>query len=118
MALAPKPTQNLTATIPPGQFLSGVVDITGGVVSMIVAPNNWTPANISIQVSYDGEEFFDLYDTQDAEVIKPFGPGRAYLPERALTESAMYLRIRSGSSTHPIAQLTESVIHLSISPGA
>jgi hypothetical protein len=89
--------------IPAGQSLSESLELTGGNLRMLMAPSDWSPANISFQVSVDDQTFCDLYD-QGVEVVKPMGPGRAEAIPASWTEAVRFLKIRSGVSNNPVVQ--------------
>jgi hypothetical protein len=91
-------------TIAAGQSKSTVLDLTTTQLTQLMAPDAWTSANITFQVSADGLAFGDLYDKTGVEVIRGMGPARAVPVDPALTSAALYLRLRSGSSTHPVVQ--------------
>src|SRR6516225_7803309 len=46
----------------PGKAVSTPLDLTSAAVTMVIAPAEWTPANIAFLVSIDGVNFFDLAD--------------------------------------------------------
>ena len=52
--LAPRAKPGITSvqvTIPAGQYLSDAADLSTGSMVMLMTPLNWTPANISFQIS-------------------------------------------------------------------
>ena len=67
---------------------------------------------MSFQTSADNVNFFDLYDNQGMEVQRTVGPARAVLTDIALTQAALYLKLRSGSANNPVPQDVDSVIKL------
>jgi hypothetical protein len=93
-----------TVTIPAGASLSSVLDLMAVRLTQLMAPDAWTPANVSFQVSADALTFADLYDETGAEVIRAMGAGRAVAIDPALTAAALYLKVRSGPSENPVAQ--------------
>ena len=84
--------------------MSSTLDLVAGSLAQLLSPNDWTPANITLQVSADALTFADLYDETGAEVVRAMGAGRAVAIDPVLTSAALYLRLRSGSSTHPVVQ--------------
>jgi hypothetical protein len=90
-------------TIPAGASLSTVLDLTTTQLTQLMAPDDWTSANVTFQVSADALTFADLYDA-NGEVSRAMGPARGVGVDPALTAAALYLRLRSGPSTHPVVQ--------------
>src|SRR5262245_31604993 len=110
----PKPlTPPVQAIIRAGDMLSDVVNLSEGSVAFVVGPAEWTEAEISFRVSYDGADWFDLFDSDGYEVtrvvITPFGAVRI---DPALTEALQYLQIRSGSRVQPVEQEMDRVFTL------
>ena len=97
-------SQVKTVTIPAGQAVSNAADLTGGSLAMIIAPNDWTPANVSFQVSSDNNYFADLFDDGGGQVLRAMGANRAVLIPPALTQAALYLKLRSGPRENPVLQ--------------
>ena len=93
-----------TVTIAAGQSLSTTLDLTAGSLAQLLAPDVWSPANVSFQLSADGLAFGDLYDVNGAEVVRAMGASRGVAIDPALTAAALYLKVRSGSSEHPVVQ--------------
>lgn len=91
-------------TIKAGEWLSTSANLTNGALAMVFAPTTWTPANISFQVSPDNINWFDLFDTNGAELVKPISAGVAVNVETDLTQAALYLRLRSGPRLAPVPQ--------------
>jgi hypothetical protein len=100
------------ATIAAGQWLSGSVDLSVSTVAMVIAPPQWTSANLTFQVSGDGSNWADLFDANGAEIVKPIAAGVAVIVDTSMTSSAMYLRLRSGPRSAPVAQERDSVFTL------
>lgn len=103
-----------TVTIPAGESVSSAADLTAGGVTMIYVPQDWTPANISFLASYDNVDFRDVVDGDGIEILKPAVAGAAVLADRSQSASALWLKIRSGSSAGPIVQETDSTFRLVI----
>jgi hypothetical protein len=97
-------SQAKTVTIPAGQAVSNAADLTAGSLAMIIAPDAWTSANVSLLVSSDNNYFADLFDLDGTEVLRAMGPGRALLIPPALTQGALYLKLRSGPRANPVPQ--------------
>jgi len=89
-----------------GEALSGGVDCTAGAIVRLTMPAGWSPANISFQISTDGNGYNDLVDFDGREIIMPVVPGTAVVVG-ALSEAlraVAFLKIRSGSRTRPVIQ--------------
>lgn len=106
----PKPVTSQTVTIPAGESVSTVVDLTSGNLVLLMAPREWTPANVSFLVSIDGVEFVDLRDADGGELARALQANAAATvsPERTLGVS--YLRIRSGTRERPVAQQAARIL--------
>jgi hypothetical protein len=116
MARAPEsPIKNVAAqtlTIPAGQSLSGAIDLSGVQLYFIFMPDDWTPANISIQASYDGSKFFNAINFHGGEIMIGCRPGTCISLPPDATLGAVYLRLRSGTSEDPIPQEASRVFTL------
>ena len=99
----------IQATIPAGQYLSNAADLTAGNLVMLLSPTNWTPANISFQVSEDNVTWRDLFDANGFPIIKPMGPNRAVNVDPAFTSGALWVRLMSGPRDNPVTQAQDAV---------
>jgi len=108
-----KPVAVTTATIRAGEFLSDSIDLTTGSVAMVVAPAEWTAANVSFLVSVDNQTWGDLF-YEGHEALSAVVAGTAIVLPSDLTNAALYLKIRSGSRNNPIPQEAERVFSLGI----
>jgi hypothetical protein len=103
-----------TVTIRAGQSLSDAANLVTGAVAMLYAPPDWSPANVSFQVSADGNSFSDLFDTDGVEIVKAIRVGSAVVVDQSLTQAVNYLKIRSGPRNNPVAQEADRVITLMV----
>lgn len=91
--------------IPAGAFVSDAIDLGTDFVVGLIMPNEWTtPASVSIVVSQDGIDFYDLHEPSGAEVLFNVEP-RVIVnidPNRFLL--ARFLKLRSGLKFSPVAQ--------------
>ena len=90
-----------------GEALSDPVDCSSGFIvrlTMPQKPDGWTPANLTFQISTDGDWFNDLYNHQGEEIMIPMVLGAAVIVPPDLFKSAVFLKIRSGRSSDPIVQ--------------
>jgi hypothetical protein len=102
----------LTLEIVPHQALSNALDCRAGKIVRIGMPNDWTAAPLTFQVSPDGVIYLDLYHAQVTtgafvpfEVVIPtvIPNSILYLPPDT-GFSVGWLKVRSGTSTHPVNQ--------------
>jgi len=99
----------LTVTIAAGQFLSNTVDPAGNFVVGLIMPLAWTPARVSVVISVDGINYYDLFrfgdDTTTAVEFKFNVTPHAILainPDTMLM--ARYFKLRSGTRDEPVVQ--------------
>jgi len=100
---APRAVVTAHALIMEGEALSTVIDCTAGPVQLIVMPDGWDPANMTFQVSADGDTFADWFDRGGNEMTVACVAGTAFVPEFDATK-AIRIRIRSGTRDNPIRQ--------------
>lgn len=87
-----------------GESLSDGLDVSGGALVRITMPKEWTDAELSFQISTDGDAYNDLYSYQDGEVRVPVTPGAAMLLPADLTRGIGWIKFRSGLSGNPRPQ--------------
>jgi hypothetical protein len=108
----PVPTTT-TGTIAAGTSLSPSIDLTAGAVVMLISPANWGYIrNVTFQASIDNVAFYDVFDNTGFEVVRPVVPGAIVELASSLTQSAMYLKIRSGRRDDPLAVDADSIFTL------
>jgi hypothetical protein len=98
------PVATKTITIPAGQSLSNSADCQGATQILIGMPAAWDNANLTLQFSGDGTNFYDLftYDGYEATMVLTRG---AMVPLINLdVASKGMLKIRSGTRSFPVAQ--------------
>jgi hypothetical protein len=101
-----------TATILAGQSLSSAVDCTTGAPTILFMPTEWTLAHLTFQVSPDGTNFYDLFDT--VEVVLNVVAGTSV----RLDAPVSYLKVRSGSREHPVPQQADRSIGITLDTSA
>ena len=105
-----------TVTIPAGQSVSTPLDLTSLAVTMVIAPAEWTLANITFPVSIDGVNFFDFADAASGlKISRAIQPSTAVKVDQSYTRYAHHLKVRSGPRDHPIAQEADRVLTLATS---
>jgi hypothetical protein len=101
-----------TATILAGNSTSEFVSFGTARLLMIVAPRNWTPAELSFQVSQDGVSISNYVIIGQPNILAiPFQANRAYSISRLLPP-VMKLRLLSGTVGNPIKQEADRIIGL------
>jgi hypothetical protein len=103
--------------IQPGESLSDGVDCTAGEIVRLTMPGAWTPANISFQISSNGEFYNDLFGMDGKEIIMDIEPASAVvLKGRDWAKAYAFVKIRSGTRGFPVAQkeLREFAIALEV----
>ncbi|QIO34322.1 hypothetical protein [Bradyrhizobium sp. 1(2017)] len=87
-----------------GESLSDAVDCTAGDVVRITMPADWTAAQLTFEVSSDGQFFNPLYYHDGSEVVFEVIPGSAVLIPSNITSALAHLKFRSGTRDHPKPQ--------------
>ncbi len=105
-------TNDLTATIAISASLSGSVDVNGTTIAGYIMPAAWTAAGITLQVSVDGTNFFNLYDQYGNEVSHIVDASSFVQLTPSDMAAIRYIKIRSGTSGTPVNQAAERVITL------
>jgi len=93
--------------IPAGESLSNGVDCSAGRVIRITTPAEWDHAEISFQVSSDGNGYSDLYRQDGTEVEIPCGKNRGIIVHQDEWLPGLFVKIRSGTSVQPYPQSEE-----------
>jgi hypothetical protein len=98
-----------------GEPLSVSFRIDDGTIRYLVMPDEWTPAYLSFQVSFDNQIWHDLFDGDNREVqIDNPLPGTAIALE-ALHMHTAYFRLRSGLRNGPVAQAADRTFTVAVS---
>jgi hypothetical protein len=92
------------ATIAAGEAISSAVDISAGALALMLSPDGWDSANITLQSSGDGQNFCDLLGSDGRELVWAMGANRAVLVPPEMTQGVSYLKIRSGHRDAPVTQ--------------
>lgn len=87
-----------------GESLSSAADCSEGTLVRITMSEFWTPANLTCQISTDGELFNNLVSRNGEELTMPVVPGSAVVLPHDAPKVAGYIKFRSGTSTHPVEQ--------------
>jgi hypothetical protein len=91
-------------TIARGESLSDGVDCSAGQIVRITVPQEFTDANLTFQVSSNGDLYNDLYDDAGEEITITATPDTTIFVEGFWVRAVGFLKLRSGTRAHPIAQ--------------
>ena len=91
-------------TIAQGKSLSDGIDCSAGQIVRITVPQEFTEANLTFQVSSDGNLYNDLYDDDGDEVTVTANPDTSIVIAKAWVRSVGFLKLRSGSRDHEVKQ--------------
>ena len=107
-------------TIAQGESLSDGLDCTAGAIVRLTMPANWTPANLTFQISSDGALYNDLVDFNGNEVTLPVVPGSAVVvaPLADFLKAVAFLKVRSGTRKHPVVQQQDATFAIAIETDA
>jgi hypothetical protein len=80
---------------------------------------NWTPANLTFQISTDGTFYNDLFRPDGEEVMMNMEPGAAVVVGHLgeYLKAIAHLKIRSGSRDHPVVQKEKRDFAVTIDDG-
>ena len=101
-------------TIAAGEALSDVVDVSAGALVRLTMPVDWTAADLTFQISSDGEFFNDLYDHNGGEVTCVCTPGVGIIFPGDFMLGVAFLRFRSGTSQNPQPQPEERAFSVAV----
>ena len=91
-------------TINLGKSLSDGVDCSAGTIVRITVPQEFTPANLTFQVSSDGNLYNDLFTASGEEVTVVAKPDTGIVISEHWAKSINFVKFRSGSRSHPVEQ--------------
>jgi hypothetical protein len=106
-------------SIAAGESLSDGLDCTGGNIVRLTMAANWTPANLTFQISTDGTFYNDLFRPDGEEVMMNMEPGAAVVVGHLgeYLKAIAHLKIRSGSRDHPVVQKEKRDFAVTIDDG-
>jgi hypothetical protein len=67
-------------------------------------PQEYTPANLTFQVSSDGNLYNDLFDSDGDEITLVAKPNRGIIVPATWARSIAFIKFRSGTRDHPVDQ--------------
>lgn len=106
----------LSVTIANGQSLSPAFSLGGSMPAAILMPAAWTAAALTMQVSFDGTTFVDVYDDSGNELSVTTDANRLVLFDNLAQLMALGLgaqfKLRSGTSAAPVNQGAARTLHV------
>ena len=112
--VVPAQADLLPFTIVSGQSLSAALDLGYQRAVRVGIPAVWTAANLTFQVSTDGNTFKDLYDATGAEYTVTVAANRAVILPLTDFAGIRFLKVRSGTAGAPVAQAATAALDLII----
>ena len=99
-----------------GESLSDGIDCTGGTLVRITMPApDWTPANLTFQFSSDGLQYNDMFNQAGQEITLPnYPPGVGVVLIYDALPTLAFLKIRSGTRSHPVIQTAARAFALAV----
>lgn len=94
----------VTTTIAAASSLSPAIDLTTKRLAGIIIPASWTTANLTLQASADGTNWFNVYDALGTEYTITAAASLAIIVPLTDMIGFRYLKIRSGTSGTPVNQ--------------
>ena len=101
---------NLAVVIESGAAVTAAIELKLRHLVAILLPDTWTAANISLQGSYNGVDFFDIHD-EDGEYVNDQAAADVMLsiaPE--IAAGCSHIIIRSGVKATPVNQAAERAL--------
>lgn len=116
-AKAPAGVTIVPCTIAANTYLSTIASFKpGSTPVMLTMPSGWEPSVIlTIQISVDGTNFFDLMNPDGTPLKGIVHPGAAILLQNIIGW-AQYARLRSGPYDAPVPQLQDRVFQFMTQP--
>src|SRR5215467_7455822 len=101
-----------------GEYLSDAVDLTGYEIVRITMPAGWTNANLTFQISTDGQGFNDLfaYDGTEYTLVVITGAAVPLRDDSAVKKAAQFVKFRSGSRQFPVIQRERREFAIAVLP--
>jgi hypothetical protein len=91
-------------TIDAGTAESNVLGVGTDFVVGLIAPDDWTPAVVSVMLSPQGDNYYDVFDITGRELVFNITPGAMIQINPDSLLPAAYLRLRSGTRDKPVNQ--------------
>ena len=108
-----------SVTIANGSSLSDALNIGNRDVFALIMPAAWTSAGLTFQGSFDGTNYYNLYDDAGNEISFTVGASRyVVIASPAKFFGLKKLKIRSGTSGSAVNQAADRVIGVIVIPEA
>ena len=91
-------------TIAKEESLSEGVDCSAGEIVRITVPQEFTDANLTFQVSSNGDLYNDLYDDEGREITIAAEADTGIVISGRWVRSLAWVKLRSGTRDNPIEQ--------------
>jgi len=102
-------------TILEGESLSDGADCSAGDIVRITIPQEFKDANLTFQISTDGNFYNDLYLPNGNEVTIAAKPDCAIVIQGEIWGKAInWIKIRSGTAAHPVEQTVDCKLAIAI----
>ena len=99
------------ATLTSGQSLTGALNMKNKILMALEIPSTWTTANITFQVSIDGTNYNDLYDSDGNEVTFTTVAGKHQYSKDPLAFIPFnWIKLRSGTTAVAVNQSGDRTI--------
>lgn len=112
--------KTVTVTIANGTSISSGVNIQGYRIAAFITPASWTTASLTMQVSLDGTNYYDLFiNGTEWSITSPLlTRWYEYHPAATAvnTTTALYFKLRSGSSASPVNQGADRAFTFILAP--
>ena len=99
-------------TIPNGAAISPAIDLRGAEPLAIQMPAAWTTAGLSFEVSDDGTNFADLFNTSGEYTVTVAVDRAVALPNPNELSAFKYIKVRSGTTGTPVNQGADRLIKI------
>jgi hypothetical protein len=100
------------ATIANGAALSAAVDLRGFEPLAIQMPAAWTAAGLSFEVSDDGVNFADLYNTSGEYTLTVAVDRAVALSNPNELSGFQFIKVRSGTTGTPVNQGADRIVKI------
>lgn len=100
------------ATVPNGAALSEAIDLRGYEPLAVQMPAAWTAAGLSFEVSDDGVNFADLYNTSGEYTLTVATDRAVALSTPNELSGFQFIKVRSGTTGTPVNQGADRLIKI------
>lgn len=104
--------RSVQGSITSGQSLSASIEVNGEHVIGVIVPAAWTAAGLSFQGSFDGTNFFELYDMTGVAITIPVVASSYTVIQPTAMHGVNFVKVRSGTSGSPVTQASTMVLTL------